>query len=81
MGERYLSVDVARLTTPEESFRRRVDEQRLGELAASVPLAHGLDVRPEPLEDNIAHTGIYGLDTEPGILVRHLLAQATRVIR
>lgn len=57
-----VSVDLARLTTPQESLaREKRPGWRLGELQASVPIEMGLGVRHAPIEGNRAHSLITGM--------------------
>ncbi len=59
------SVDLARLTTPEESVNREGKGRRkLGQLQARGPKYLGLDVVHDPLDDNIAHSLILGATTK-----------------
>ncbi len=74
-----VSVDLARLTTPEESLRRadRV-EHGIGVLITRVPRGMGLTVRHDPLVGNLAHTVIEGQTSRQQPRV---LAEQTRVLR
>lgn len=60
-GEDGISVDLARLTTPEKSVLNR-EKYRLAVLKASVPMSEGLSCVHDPLEDgtNDAHSLIVG---------------------
>lgn len=55
-----LSVDLARLTTADESLSRGMGGMGLGELSAAVPLSLGLEIRHRPECNNIAHCLILG---------------------
>ena len=56
------SVDLARLTTPEETLRPR-PTFGLGSFQAAIPRGLGLTVRHAPLQDNQAHSLIEGQNT------------------
>ena len=72
-----ISVDLARLTSAEESLARPGRPGfGLGTITAGVPTSLGLTVRPDPLPDNAAHTLIEG-NTQKATCRR--LAEATRV--
>ena len=60
-----VSVDLARLTTPEAVRQRAARPERLGvgELLARIPLKLGLTVKPDPVADNPAHCLIEGAIT------------------
>ena len=60
-----VSVDLARLTTPETTRLGAPRPERfgVGEIAASVPLQLGLTVRHDPTADNPAHSLIEGATT------------------
>src|SRR5438270_97394 len=77
-----VSVDLARLTTPEETAGRgRRPGAGVGELLAEIPLSLGLTVRHAPVPDNLAHSVIEGLaDTRLHRQLCKELAEATRVI-
>jgi hypothetical protein len=73
-----ISVDLARLTTPEEVLARASRPGfGLGVLAARVPRSLGFTVRPDPLPDNLAHALIEGENDRAKC---RLLARATRVL-
>ena len=76
------SVDLARLTSPEETAARgRRAGAGVGALLADAPLALRLVVRHKPLPDNPAHSTIEGLaDTRQHRQLCKELAEATRVI-
>jgi hypothetical protein len=59
------SVDLAKLTTPEESVNREGKGRRkLGQLQARGPRDLGLEVVHDPLDDNDAHSLILGADSK-----------------
>lgn len=62
--ENSISVDLARLTTPQESLDRvgedRKDQFILGVLVAAYPRSLGFYVRHDSLPDNLAHSLIEG---------------------
>lgn len=60
-----ISVDLARLTTPDATRLRAPRPERfgVGEISASVPLRLGLTVRHDPTRDNPAHSLIEGATT------------------
>ncbi len=59
------SVDLARLTTPEESVNREGKGWRkLGQLQARGPRDLGLGVVHDPLDDNDAHSLFLGADSK-----------------
>lgn len=72
-----LSVDLERLTTPEDVIIDRT-KFRLARLQASVPMALGLNCIHAPREDNIAHSLIQGHFTTS--ICRQLALAATFVI-
>lgn len=74
-----ISVDLARLTTPEETRWRARNPAvaGVGELLASVPLGLGFTVRHAPVEDNPAHCLVEGPTTKD---LCQLLADQTRII-
>lgn len=57
------SVDLARLTTPEESAQRGKPGFGVGVIIAGVPRALGFKVEYRPLTDNPAHCQIEGKNT------------------
>jgi len=74
-----VSVDLARLTTPDETLRRANRlHHGIGVLIASVPRALGLTIRHDPVDGNPAHTVIEGQTRreEP-----RLLAERTRILK
>lgn len=71
------SVDLARLTTPEESAGRGKPGAGLGEIVTRVPRDSGFTVEHRPLPENPAHSQIEGQNTKALCLK---LAEATRVI-
>jgi hypothetical protein len=73
-----ISVDLARLTTPEETAARGPKPGfGVGRLVAGEVRALGLAVRHDPIEGNPANALIEGAMTR---LHCHLLAQATTVV-
>lgn len=58
--ENSISVDLARLTTPQESLSRVGEERKeqfiLGVLIAAYPRSIGFSVRQDSLPDNLAHS-------------------------
>lgn len=72
-----ISVDLARLTTPEATLRGRPDFG-IGSILAGAARRLEFDVVHDPLEDNPAHTLIRG---ENSRLKCRLLAEETIVIR
>ncbi len=74
-----ISVDLARLTTPEETRQRARNPAvaGVGELPASVPLSLGFTVRHAPVEGNPAHCLIEGRTTKDFC---QPLADQTRII-
>lgn len=72
-----VSVDLARLTTPEESAGRGKPGTGLGEIITRVPRTLGFNVEHRPIAGNPAHAQIEGQNTKA--LCRQL-AEATRVI-
>src|SRR5689334_14570917 len=74
-----LSVDLAKLTTPDATLARAPRPGfGLGTLKAGVPMALGLTVRHDPLPDNYAHTLIEGVGSKEHC---RRLADATTVLR
>jgi len=72
------SVDLARLTTPEESIGRvRKAGFRLGELQVVVIRPLGFTVKHAPLDNNQSHSLIYG---NRSMNTCALLAENTRII-
>jgi hypothetical protein len=69
-GERHarpdpqLSVNLARLTTPEATVAAARPGFGVGSFSASVPIRMGLSVRHDPQPDNYAHSLVEGLATE-----------------
>jgi hypothetical protein len=85
-GEDYLSVDIARLTTPQECIARaRRDEIGLVAIPARIPLSLGLAVEHDPIPDDLltgsagnwAHAKIVGENSRP---IRSRLAKASTVL-
>lgn len=78
LPDREPSVDLARLTTPEDSIARAPKAgYRLGELKVCVIQSLGFTVKHAPLDHNPSHSLIYGnisMDTCA------LLAENTRII-
>lgn len=73
-----VSVDLARLTTPEQSLSRAPRAGfGLGSLTVGVPRSLGLRVRRDPLPGNPAHALIVGNDS---IETCRRLARATDVL-
>lgn len=73
-----ISVEVARLTTPQESLGRTVRPGfQLGILLAAIPRALNLTVRHDPLPDNDAHALIIGTNSKT---ICRRLAEATSVL-
>lgn len=74
-----VSVDLARLTTPDETLRR-ADRLHfgIGVLTASVPRSLGLTVRHDPVDGNPAHSVIEGQTTRQQ---PRLLAEQTRILK
>lgn len=74
-----ISVDLARLTTPEETRRRARNPSMagVGELVASVPLDLGLTIRHAPAEDNSAHCLIEGQTNKD---ICQILADHTHIL-
>jgi hypothetical protein len=63
--EGQASVDLAKLTTPEERVNREGKGRRkLGQLQARGPRDLGLEVVHDPLADNHAHSLILGADSK-----------------
>ncbi len=62
----YISVDVARLTTPMETLQRGPSSGIWGvaRLAAKTPRAEGFTVRHQPEPENYAHAKIEGDNTK-----------------
>ena len=75
----YISVDMARLTTPMETLQRGPPHGRWGvaELAARTPRAEGFTVRHQPEPENYAHAKIEGDNTKAKCT---RLAEGTRVV-
>ena len=76
-----ISVDLARLTTPDETLsrgRKCKSEYGLGVLCAQYPRTLGFTVRHRPSHDNHAHTLVEGQNTRTKC---HLLARATSLLR
>jgi hypothetical protein len=75
----HISVDLARLTTPEQTRMgaRHPSRAGVGELPASVPLDLGFTIRHAPEEGNPAHCLIEGRSTKDAC---QQLADATRII-
>ena len=74
-----VSVDLARLTTPDETLRRANRlHHGLGVLIAGVPRGLGLRVRHDPVDGNPAHTIIEGQTSrqQPRLLAAH-----TRILK
>lgn len=67
-----ISVNLARLTTPEETLRSRPTFE-LGNLQAAIPTGLGLSVRHAPVSGNFAHSLIEGQNTKP---IRREMAEA-----
>lgn len=77
-----LSVDLARLTTPEASLARAPKPGfALGRLHAGDARSLGLTVRYDPLHDNRAHTLILGQRREDKTTSRKLAQMTTVVLR
>ncbi len=72
-----LSVDVARLTTPEDTQAGAGPGFGVGRLPARVPLGMGLTIQHRPVKGNYAHALVYGLKTRGQC---QDLADATTVI-
>lgn len=72
-----ISVDLGRLTTPEETLARDDRGFRLGALVAGVPRELGFDVRHVPRPANYSHCVIEG---ENDMEKCYALAAATTVI-
>jgi hypothetical protein len=75
--ENSISVDLARLTTAEDSVARDSRGFRLGGILAAVPREFDLTVHHDPLPDNPAHSLIEG---ENSMETCYKLAEATRVV-
>ncbi|MFN8632479.1 MAG: hypothetical protein U0893_01405 [Chloroflexota bacterium] len=74
-----VSVDLARLASPEECLRRADRPTHgIGSLTAAIPRAMGLTVRHDPVEGNDAHSVIEGQTdrSQP----RQLAARVTIII-
>ncbi|MGH2352505.1 MAG: hypothetical protein ACRDI2_12160 [Chloroflexota bacterium] len=57
----HLSVDLAKLTTPQEAASRgRRPGTGVGSFTAAVPRSVGLTVKHDPLPENVAHSLIEG---------------------
>jgi hypothetical protein len=74
-----MSVDLARLTTPEATRDRAPRPERfgVGEILASVPRQLGLTVKHEPTDENPAHSLIEGSPTRA---ICQTLADCTTII-
>jgi hypothetical protein len=72
-----VSVNLARMTTPEETLKSR-PEFGLGELRYKDVIAAGFEVEWDPVEGNQAHCLIRGESTKAN---SRILAKITRVIR
>jgi hypothetical protein len=74
-----VSVDLARLTTPDETrLRARYpDRFGVGELQARVPIELGLTVKHDPTPDNDAHCLIEGATTKA---ICQVLADHTAIV-
>ncbi|MEW6493156.1 MAG: hypothetical protein AB1589_11705 [Cyanobacteriota bacterium] len=79
--ENSISVDLARLTTPQESLARVGEERKaefvLGILVAEYPRSIGFCVRHDPLPGNCAHSLIEGQNDGEKC---NLLAEATTLL-
>jgi hypothetical protein len=74
----HISVDLARLTTPELALDRAPRPGfGLGVLVARIPRSLGFSVRRDPLPDNAAHALIEGDNDK---VKCRILARATRVL-
>ncbi len=74
-----VSVDLARLTTPDETLRRANRlHHGIGVLIARVPRELGLTVRHDPVEGNPAHAVIEGQTSREQ---PRLLAEQTRILK
>ncbi len=71
-----ISVNLARLTTPEDTLRPR-PTFGLGNLQAAIPRGLGLNVRHAPVPDNDAHSLIEGQNTRA---IRHQMAEAANLL-
>lgn len=71
-----ISMNLARLTTHEETLRSRPDFG-IGEIIAGVPREIGFEVRHDPIPENDSHSVIEGANSEERC---RLLAQATDVV-
>ena len=73
-----ISVDLARLTTPQDCLQRAERPGfSVGELLAPVPRSLGFLVRHDPLEENYAHSLIVGPNDDAKC---RSLAEATQVV-
>lgn len=73
-----VSVDLARLTTPEASVARaKGPGYGLAVIRAAIPLEEGLTVLPDPLPENPAHALIIGVRTRQQ---RRRLARAAELL-
>jgi hypothetical protein len=73
-----ISVDLARMTTPQESLSRAgIPNMHLGALLARIPREVELCVRHDPLDDNQAHSLIEGQNDDDKC---RWLAENTEVI-
>jgi hypothetical protein len=77
--DQSISVDLARLTSAEETRRRAPRPERfgIGELLARVPIELGLTIRHDPTSENPAHCLIEGLTTKA---LCQTLADATTIV-
>jgi hypothetical protein len=76
--DRSISVDLARLTTPEACLARAPNPSfQLGVLVAGGPRSLGFEVRHDPLPDNAAHALIEGQNTPEKC---RRLAEMTRLV-
>ncbi|MBE9130115.1 MULTISPECIES: hypothetical protein [unclassified Coleofasciculus] len=79
--ENSISVDLARLTTRQESLARVGEERKaqfvLGVLVAGYPRSLGFFVRHDPLQNNYAHSLIEGQNDGEKC---NLLAEATTIL-
>ena len=78
-----VSVDLARLTTPQESLNRVANPNnfKLGAFLANTPRNLGLTVIHDPLDDNYAHSLIQDNENiQNSKALCRLLAESTKVI-
>lgn len=75
--EAGVSVDLARLSTPQEARQGGIMGMGVGELPANVPLDEGFALKHEPALNNKAHVLMIGNFTKSKCKI---LAKATRVI-